>query len=106
MIAAISSGSFSRNYDLTLASTYTAGFINGSGGSVAQAQARFINGLNAGSVYYNLHTANFPGGEIRGNLNAVPEPASWAMMIAGFGLAGGTLRRGRMADNPRRMAMA
>ncbi|MBS0361220.1 MAG: PEPxxWA-CTERM sorting domain-containing protein [Proteobacteria bacterium] len=26
----------------------------------------------------------------------VPEPASWALMIAGFGLAGATLRRRRM----------
>jgi hypothetical protein len=28
-----------------------------------------------------------------GTLAAVPEPASWALMIAGFGLAGGLLRR-------------
>lgn len=28
-------------------------------------------------------------------LAAVPEPASWAMMIAGFGLIGGTMRRTR-----------
>ena len=28
---------------------------------------------------------------------AVPEPASWALMIGGFGLAGGMLRRRRMA---------
>lgn len=28
-------------------------------------------------------------------LNVVPEPASWAMMIAGFGLVGGMLRRRR-----------
>lgn len=28
---------------------------------------------------------------------AVPEPASWALMITGFGLAGGTLRRSRRA---------
>ena len=27
--------------------------------------------------------------------NSVPEPASWAMMIAGFGLAGGAVRRSR-----------
>ena len=26
-------------------------------------------------------------------LNAVPEPASWAMMIAGFGLVGAAMRR-------------
>ncbi len=29
--------------------------------------------------------------------NAVPEPASWAMMIGGFGLIGGTMRRRRRA---------
>lgn len=29
--------------------------------------------------------------------NAVPEPATWAMMIAGFGLMGATLRRQRIA---------
>lgn len=28
---------------------------------------------------------------------AIPEPASWAMLLAGFGLIGGTLRRRRMA---------
>lgn len=28
----------------------------------------------------------------------VPEPASWAMLIAGFGLVGGTLRRQRMLE--------
>lgn len=30
-----------------------------------------------------------------GPVNAVPEPASWAMMIGGFGLIGGMLRRHR-----------
>lgn len=28
---------------------------------------------------------------------AVPEPASWAMMLAGFGIVGGALRRRSMA---------
>jgi PEP-CTERM putative exosortase interaction domain/Deltaproteobacterial GC-motif protein sorting domain len=32
-----------------------------------------------------------------------PEPASWAMMVAGFGLAGGMLRR-RREDNGLKMA--
>ena len=32
--------------------------------------------------------------------SAVPEPATWAMMIAGFGLVGGTLRRRRPAARP------
>lgn len=30
--------------------------------------------------------------------SAVPEPASWAMLIAGFGLVGGTFRRRRMLE--------
>ena len=30
-------------------------------------------------------------------LSAVPEPGAWALMIAGFGLAGATLRRQRRA---------
>jgi hypothetical protein len=36
-----------------------------------------------------------PGNEIPGG--AVPEPASWALMILGFGAAGSVLRRRRMA---------
>lgn len=62
----------------------------------------------------SIHTAVFEGlGDIRqftfrnqsaalqfdnislvDNMGAVPEPGSWAMMIAGFGLVGGALRRG------------
>ena len=36
-------------------------------------------------------------------VSGVPEPASWAMMISGFGLAGAALRRTR---NERRIAVA
>lgn len=39
-------------------------------------------------VSYNAHWDNLVGG-------AVPEPATWALMIAGFGLAGAALRRKR-----------
>ena len=91
------SGSFTRVVNLTLASTYTAGFINNNGGTAASAQAAFLAGLDGGRVYFNLHNSAFPGGEIRGNLNAVPEPSSWAMLIAGFGLVGAAARRRRVA---------
>ena len=33
-----------------------------------------------------------PGGEIRGQFALIPEPASWALMIAGFGIAGLAIR--------------
>lgn len=39
-----------------------------------------------------------PGGG--GNTGGVPEPATWALTIAGFGLMGGTLRRRRWALHP------
>jgi hypothetical protein len=42
---------------------------------------------------------NFPGRAFNGSLtyrvNAIPEPASWAMLIAGFGLTGAAARRRR-----------
>ncbi len=55
-----------------------------------------IGNLLAGRAYINFHTVQFGGGEIRGNLTpVVPEPASWAMMIGGFGLIGGAMRSTR-----------
>jgi hypothetical protein len=38
----------------------------------------------AGETYINIHTQQFPGGEIRGFLGAVPEPSTWVMMLLGF----------------------
>ena len=89
------SGSIDRVIDLTNASVFRASFITASGGTVDLARARLFASLDAGQVYYNLHTVNFPGGEIRGNLSFVPEPASWAMLIMGFGLVGAMQRRRR-----------
>jgi len=56
-----------------------------------------IQGIKNGLAYINIHNAVFPGGEIRGQINAgVPEPATWAMMIGGFGIIAGSLRRRRV----------
>ena len=44
----------------------------------------------------NIHNAEFPGGEIRGQLlqTAVPELSTWAMMVIGFaGLGCAAYRR-------------
>jgi len=93
----VSSGTYANVFDLNLASTYSNGFLVANGGTAAGAYAALLTGLNDGNAYFNVHSTSFPGGEIRGQLSAVPEPGTWAMMIVGFGLAGATLRRRRPA---------
>jgi hypothetical protein len=88
-------GQHNRLIDLTLASSFRASFITASGGTVDLARDRLFTALGNEQVYFNLHTSGFPGGEIRGNLSAVPEPASWALLLSGFGLVGTALRRRR-----------
>ncbi len=49
--------------------------------------------LEAGLFYMNVHDANFPGGEIRGQLTLVPEPGTWALLGLGLASTGWILRR-------------
>ncbi|NNM76282.1 PEP-CTERM sorting domain-containing protein [Sphingomonas sp. ID1715] len=56
------------------------------------------NGTNFGDLFVNGWSQGFLGDndvwlKVDFNGNAVPEPATWAMMIAGFGLAGAGMRR-------------
>ena len=77
------SGTYSNTFDLTMASTYTSAFVTAHGGTAASAEAAFIAGLNSFQTYANIHNANFPGGEIRGQLAQVPEPATIALVLLG-----------------------
>jgi hypothetical protein len=91
---AVASGTYFHVFDLLSASTYTASFLNNFGGGTAGgAETALINGLEAGQAYANIHNPTFPAGEIRGFLAQAPEPATWASMLLGLGLAGAAIRR-------------
>jgi len=87
----VTSGTYDATFDLTLASSYNPAFITASGGTVSGAMNRLIQSLDEGRAYFNLHTSQFPGGEIRGFL--VPTPGAAAVL----GMAGLVAMRRRRA---------
>lgn len=85
----VTAGSYDVVLDLTNASSYNPAFVTANGG-IAGAEAALAAGLAAGTAYLNIHTSQFPAGEIRGFL-AVPEPATVALL--GLGVAVAVRRR-------------
>lgn len=92
----VTSGTFNATFDLDTAGLINPAFVSANGATIPLAFDAFLNGLFAGNAYFNIHTQQFPGGEIRGQLTrAVPEPSTWAMMLFGFAAVGLTMRRAR-----------
>lgn len=89
----MTSDSFTQTYDMSLVGSYNPAFLGTD--TPAIALTRLVDGLNSGRAYLNVHTSQFPSGEIRGFLVTTPEPGTWALL--GVGLAGvaATARRRR-----------
>ena len=68
----VTSGTYERTLDLTLASSWNAPFIAANGGTPASAEAALAAGAAVGLAYFKIHTTNFPPGEIRGFLVVSP----------------------------------
>ena len=69
----VTSGTYHSVLDLTQAPSYNPAFITSAfdpGHTVAGAAAALINGIENQETYLNIHTTNFPGGEVRGLLVA------------------------------------
>lgn len=95
----VSSGaaSFNENAGVMIGLDGLAGWNNsasagGFSNSVTLTAGQETN-LLAGQLYLNVHTSTNGGGEIRGNLVAVPEVSSAMISILGLGILAGRRRR-------------
>jgi len=89
----VTSGTYEHTLDLTQASSWNAPFLAANGGTPAGAEAALAAGAAAGQAYFNIHTTNFPPGEIRAFLVAspgqptaapsIPTLSGWAFLALG-----------------------
>lgn len=77
----VSSGVFNNTLDLTMLSSYNPAFVTANGGTAASAEAALTSFMMQGKSYFNIHSSQFGGGEIRGFLTAVPEAGTSSAVL-------------------------
>jgi len=79
----VTSGTYDHTFDLTLVTSYNPAFVTANGGTASSAESALVSAMMAGKSYLNIHTTEFPGGEIRGFLaKNVPENSATAGLFA------------------------
>ena len=91
----VRAGVYDHTFDMKDASNYNPAFIAANGNNVDGAFSALLTGLNTGGAYSNIHTTLFPMGEISGFLAPVPEPETYAMLLAGLAIISAVARRRR-----------
>jgi hypothetical protein len=92
----VTSGSFDSTLNTLTDAAYNPAFETANGGTAASAEAALASAIAQGRAYFNIHTTQFGGGEIRGFLiAAVPEPGALALTGAAFAGALAYRRRRR-----------
>ena len=86
-------GNYSVLLNLLDPAIYNPAFVAANGGTAAGAASALMAGIAGHQAYLNVHTTAYPGGEIRGFLVPVPEPANWAMLAGGLAIVGWRMRR-------------
>lgn len=79
----VTSGTYDSTLDETLTTSWNSAFITAHGGTTASAEVFFASSLANDTAYLNIHTQQFGGGEIRGFIVPVPEPATFALGVVG-----------------------
>ncbi len=94
----VTSGSYDHILDLTSLTSFNPSYVTAHGGTAASAEAALVAAMLDGKSYLNIHTTEFPGGEIEGFLKAVPEDSATGLLVtlgavAMLGLARARRRR-------------